>query len=59
MAKTCKRETMSKRLSKYIAAFDYFDKTLLVLFAGTVVIYISLLAAVIGAPVGMTSANLS
>ena len=25
------RELMSKRLSKYIASFDYFDKTLIVL----------------------------
>ena len=28
-----KRELMSKRLSKYIASFDYFDKTLIVLSA--------------------------
>ena len=27
------RETMSKRLGKYIAAIDYFEKTLIVLFA--------------------------
>ena len=27
---------MSKKLSKYIAAFDYFDKTLIVLSAGNV-----------------------
>ena len=26
------RELMSKRLSKYIASFDYFDKSLVVLF---------------------------
>ena len=27
------RKTMSKKLSKYIAAFDYIDKTLIVLSA--------------------------
>ena len=27
------RETMSKRLGKYIAAIDYFEKALIVLFA--------------------------
>ena len=26
-----KKELMSKRLSKYIASFDYFDKSLIVL----------------------------
>ena len=31
MAKILKRETLSKTLSKYVAAFDYFDKTLLLL----------------------------
>ena len=29
----CEREQMSKKLSKYIAAFDYFDKILIVLSA--------------------------
>ena len=28
-----KRESMSKRLSKYIASFDYFDKSLIALSA--------------------------
>ena len=33
IAEIRERETISKRLSKYNAAFDYFDKTLLVLSA--------------------------
>ena len=40
---------MSKRLSKYIASFDYFNKSLIVLSKQTVV----------GAPVGMMSASRS
>ena len=31
MAKILKRETLSKTLSKYVAAFDYLDKILLLL----------------------------
>ena len=33
IARNRKRETMSKRISKYIAAFDYFGKALIILFA--------------------------
>ena len=33
IAKIKERELMSKRLSKYIASFDYFDKSLIVLSA--------------------------
>ena len=50
---------MSKRLSKYIASFDYFDKSLIVLFIATGSISIVLFATVIGAPVGMISASCS
>ena len=35
------RELMSKRLSKYIASFDYFDKTLIFLSVTTVIISIA------------------
>ena len=49
---------MSKRLSKYIASFDYFDKSLIVLFIATGSISI-VFATVIGAPVGMISASCS
>ena len=50
---------MSKRLSKYIASFDYFDKSLIVLSVTTGSISIASFATVIGAPVGMASANFS
>ena len=51
------RELMSKRLSKYIASFDYFDKLLIVLSVTTGIISIASFATVIRAPVGMASAS--
>ena len=53
------RELMSKRLSKYFASFDYFDKSLIVLSVITGSISIASFATVIGAPVGITSASFS
>ena len=53
------RELMSKRLSKYIASFDYFYKSLIVLSVTTGSISIASFATVIGAPVGMMSASCS
>ena len=50
---------MSKKLSKYIAVFDYFDKSLIVLFVTSGSISIALFATVIGAPVGIASASVS
>ena len=50
---------MSKRLSKYIASIDYFDKSLTVLSVTTGSISIALFATVIGALVGITSASFS
>ena len=50
---------MSKRLSKYIASFDYFDKSLIVLSVTTGSISIASFATVIGAPVRMTSTSSS
>ena len=50
------KELMSKILSKYIASFDYFDKSLIVLYVTTGSTSIASFATVIGAPVGMTSA---
>ena len=47
---------MSKKLSKYIAAFDYIDKLLIA--TGEGVSVISFVSA-IGAPVGIASASLS
>ena len=48
---------MSKRLSKYIASFDYFDKSLIVLSVTTGSISIASFATVIGAPVETASEN--
>ena len=53
------RELMSKRLRKYIASFDYFDKSLIVLSTINGSISIESLATVIGAPVGIASASFS
>ena len=48
---------MSKRLSKYIASFYYFDKSLIVLSvtSGSIASFVT----VIGAPVGKASASFS
>ena len=59
VAEIKERELMSKRLSKYIASFDYFDESLIVLSVTTGGISIALFATVVGAPVGMASANFS
>ena len=59
VAEIKERELMSKRLSKYIASFDYFDKSLIVLSVTTGSISIASLATVIGAPVGIKSASCS
>ena len=48
---------MSKRLSKYLTSFDYFDKSLIVLSITTGNISIASFATVIGAPVGIISAS--
>ena len=53
------RELMSKRLSKYIASIDYFDKPLIVLSTTTGSISTASFATVIGAPVGIVSASFS
>ena len=50
------RETISKTLSKYIAAFEYFDKPLLVLSAASVGVSIALFATVT-APIGIASTS--
>ena len=61
VAETKERELMSKKLSKYIASFDYFGKSLIVLSAITGSITIASFAniEVIGAPVGTASARFS
>ena len=50
---------MSKKVGKYIAAFDYFDKALAVLSATSGGISITSFVIVIGAPVGIASASFS
>ena len=50
---------MSNRLSNYIASFDYFDKSLIVLSGTSGNISIASFAAVIGTPVGIASSSLS
>ena len=59
IAEIKERELMSKRISKYIASFDYFDKSLIVLSVTTGSISIASFATVVGAPVGMMSASFS
>ena len=59
VAEIKKRELMSKWLSKYIASFDYFDKSLTVLSVTTGSFSNASFATVIRAPVGITSASFS
>ena len=48
---------MSKNLSKYIASFEYLDKSLIVLSVATGSISIASFATVIGAPAGIIGAS--
>ena len=48
---------MSKKLNKYIAAFDYIDKTLIVLCATSVGISIISFTSVIGVPARLASVS--
>ena len=48
---------MSKKLSKYIATFDYIDKILIVLSATSGGISIISFTSVIGVPAGLASAS--
>ena len=59
IAEIKERELMSKKLSKYLSFFDYFDKSLIVLSVTSGGISIGSFARVIGAPIGITSATLS
>ena len=59
IAEIKERELMSKRLSKYIGSFDYFDKSLIVLSATSGSISIASFTKVIGTPIGIVSASLS
>ena len=59
VAEIKERELMCKRLSKYIASFDYFDKSIIVLSVTTGSISTASFATVTGAPVGMVSTSFS
>ena len=50
---------MSKRLSKFIASVNCFEKSLIVLSATSGTVSIATFATVIGAPVGIASASVS
>ena len=51
------RKSWSKKLSKYITAFDYIDEILIVLSATTGRVSVCSFTSVVGAPVGIESAN--
>ena len=51
------RKSCSKNLSKYVTAFDYIDKILIVLSATSSGVCIILSASVVGAPFGIASAG--
>ena len=48
---------MSKKLSKYSAAFGYIDNTLIVLFATSGEVSIISFTSIVGVPVGIASAS--
>ena len=51
------RKLCSKKLSKYVTAFDYIDKILIVLSATSSGVSIISFTSIIGAPVGIASAS--
>ena len=59
VSETKERELMNKRLSKYIASFEYCDKSLIVLSITTGSISIASFATVIGAPAVIIIASFS
>ena len=59
IAEIRQRELISERLSKYIASFDYSNKSLIVLSATSGTISIASFTTVIGVPVGIASASSS
>ena len=58
-AKIRERELMSKNLSKYIASFEYLDKSLIVLSVASGSISIASFAIAIAVPAGIMSARFS
>ena len=58
-AKIREGELMSKRVSRYLASFAYFDESLIVLSETSSGISITSFATVIGVPAGIASASFS
>ena len=54
-----RKKSCSKKLSKYVAAFDYIDQVLVVLSATTGGVSICSFTSDVGAPVGIASASFS
>ena len=52
-----KRKSYSKKLNKYVTAFDWIDKVLIVLSATSGGVSIISFTSIIGAPVGIASAS--
>ena len=59
IAEIKERELISKKRSKYISFFDYFDKSLIVLSVTSGGVSIASFATAIGAPIGITCASFS
>ena len=59
IAEIKERELMSKKLSKYISFFDYFDKFFIVLSVTSGTFSVAFFATAIGAPIRITSASLT
>ena len=55
VAEIKEKKLMSKRLSKYIASFDYFDTSLIFLLVTTISISVGSFATVNGAPIGIVN----
>ena len=53
------RKSYSKKLSKYVTAFDYIEKALIVLSATSGGVSIISFTSIVGAPVGIASASLT
>ena len=53
------RRSCSKKLSKYVAVFDYIDQALIVVSAVCGGVSIILFTSIVGAPVGIASASLT
>ena len=51
------RKSYSKKLNKYVTAFDYIDKVLIVLSATSSGVSIISFTSIVGAPVGIASAS--